>query len=118
MLGGTKALSRDVGEQWVRPTNREKACVSEWKSARGELTGAGTGVAKQFEEAFAAYVGARYALSFSHGTAALMAAYFAAGIGPGDEVITPAVGYIGSYAGALHMGARGRSSATCLGSRC
>ena len=35
-----------------------------------------------------------------------MAAYYAAGVGPGDEVITPAVGYIASYAGALHMGAR------------
>src|ERR1700686_385039 len=42
----------------------------------------------EFEEALAARVGARYAVSFSSGTAALHGAAFAAGIGTGDEVIT------------------------------
>ena len=42
----------------------------------------------EFEEAFAAWVGARYAVSFSSGTAALHGAAFAAGIGSGDEAIT------------------------------
>jgi perosamine synthetase len=42
----------------------------------------------EFEEAFAACVGARYAISFSSGTAALHGAAFAARIGPGDEAIT------------------------------
>lgn len=42
----------------------------------------------EFEEAIAAYVGARYAVSFSSGTAALHGAAFAAGLGPGDEAIT------------------------------
>jgi len=41
-----------------------------------------------FEEAFAGSVGARYAVTFSSGTAALHAAVFAAGVGPGDEGIT------------------------------
>ena len=41
-----------------------------------------------FEEAFAAKVGARHAVSFSSGTAALHAAAFAAGLKPGDEAIT------------------------------
>jgi len=43
---------------------------------------------QEFEEAFAAWVGARHAVTFNSGTAALHAAAFAAGIGPGDEVIT------------------------------
>jgi len=43
---------------------------------------------EEFEEAFAAHAGARHAVSFSSGTAALHAAAFAAGIGPGDEAIT------------------------------
>jgi UDP-4-amino-4,6-dideoxy-N-acetyl-beta-L-altrosamine transaminase len=48
-----------------------------------------TGPAVQgFEEAFAAYVGAKHAVAVSSGTAALHAAAFAAGIGPGAEVIT------------------------------
>lgn len=42
----------------------------------------------EFEEAFAAWVGARHAVSFSSGTAALHGAAFVAGIGAGDEAIT------------------------------
>lgn len=42
----------------------------------------------EFEEAFAAYVGAKYAVSFSSGTAALHGAAFAAGLKAGDEVLT------------------------------
>lgn len=42
----------------------------------------------EFEATFAARVGSREAVSVTSGTAALHAAVFAAGIGPGDEVIT------------------------------
>src|SRR5713101_7320744 len=42
----------------------------------------------EFEEQFAAWVGARHAVSYSSGTAALHGAAFAAGLGPGDEAIT------------------------------
>jgi perosamine synthetase len=42
----------------------------------------------EFEEAFARAAGARFAVAVSSGTAALHAAAFAVGIGPGDEVIT------------------------------
>lgn len=42
----------------------------------------------EFEEAFAAWVGAKFAISFSSGTAALHAAAYTAGLGPGDEAIT------------------------------
>ena len=42
----------------------------------------------EFEEAFAARVGAAYAVSFSSGTAALHGAAFAAGLKAGDEAIT------------------------------
>src|SRR5579871_5055040 len=42
----------------------------------------------EFEEAFAAWVGAQHAVSFSSGTAALHGAAFAAGLQSGDEAIT------------------------------
>jgi dTDP-4-amino-4,6-dideoxygalactose transaminase len=105
LFGGPKALAQPAGERWKRPLLEEKRLI-EAMLDRGELTGAGEGIGKQFEDQFADYIGCKHALSFSHGTAALMAAYYAAGVGPGDEVITPAVGYLGSYAGALHLGAR------------
>jgi perosamine synthetase len=43
---------------------------------------------REFEEAFAVRVGAKYAVSFSSGTAALHGAAFAAGLKAGDEAIT------------------------------
>lgn len=43
---------------------------------------------EHFEKALADYCGVRYAVALSSGTAALHAAYVAAGIGKGDEVIT------------------------------
>lgn len=42
----------------------------------------------EFEQQFAEWVGARYSISFSSGTAALHGAAFAAGLGPGDQAIT------------------------------
>jgi perosamine synthetase len=43
----------------------------------------------EFESALAKYVGAKFAVAVCNGTAALHAAMFALGIGPGDEVILP-----------------------------
>jgi len=43
----------------------------------------------EFEEAFAREVGSAHAVAVSSGTAALHAAVYALGIGPGDEVIVP-----------------------------
>jgi len=49
-----------------------------------------------FEEAVARYCGANYAVAFQTGTAALMAAYFAAGLSPHDAVFAPANTFIAS----------------------
>lgn len=50
----------------------------------------------QFEEMLADYVGSKYAVVFSSGTAALHAACFAAGIAEGDEVIAPTLSFVAS----------------------
>ena len=46
---------------------------------------------EEFERALAAFTGAAHAVVVSNGTAALHAAMHALGIGPGDEVIVPAI---------------------------
>ncbi|HEV2763231.1 MAG TPA: DegT/DnrJ/EryC1/StrS family aminotransferase [Pyrinomonadaceae bacterium] len=43
-----------------------------------------------FEEAFAGYVGARFCVGVSNGTAAIQLALMACGVGAGDEVVVPA----------------------------
>lgn len=57
-----------------------------------------------FERAFAEYVGAPYAVAFSSGTAALHAAMLAAGIGPGDEVITTPMTFAATSNAVLYAG--------------
>src|SRR6266700_657845 len=59
----------------------------------------------EFEEAFAARVDARHAVSFSSGTAALHAAAFAAGIGPGGEAITSPLTFAATANCILYQGA-------------
>lgn len=58
-----------------------------------------------FEEAFASAVGAKHALSFANGTAALHGACFAAELGPGDVVATSALTFSASASCARYVGA-------------
>ncbi len=60
----------------------------------------------EFEEALAAYVGAKHAVSFSSGTAALHGAAFAAGIEPGDEAITTPMTFCATANCVLYQGAK------------
>lgn len=50
----------------------------------------------EFEQKVADYVGAKYAVAVSNGTAALHIACLAAGIGQGDEVITSPITFAAS----------------------
>ena len=59
-----------------------------------------------FEEEFAAFCGARYAIGVDSGTSALELALRAFDIGPGDEVITAANSFIASALGISHAGAK------------
>jgi dTDP-4-amino-4,6-dideoxygalactose transaminase len=59
----------------------------------------------RFEEAFAKYMGARFALAVTSGTAALDCAVAGLGIGPGDEVIVPAYTWWSDYTCVVHAGA-------------
>ncbi len=59
-----------------------------------------------FEREFAAYCRAGYAIGVNTGTSALHLALLAAGIGPGDEVITVPFTFVATAAAVLYTGAR------------
>lgn len=59
-----------------------------------------------FEQKFAAYTGARYAVAVSNCTTALHLAMIVAGIGQGDEVICPSMSYIATANSIKYVGAK------------
>jgi len=61
---------------------------------------------EEFEECFANYVGSKYAVSFSSGTAALHGSVFAADVKNGDEVITTPMSFAASANCILYQGAK------------
>ena len=66
----------------------------------------GTGpVVEQFEDAFAAYVGAPHAVAVTSGTAALHLALLLLDLVPGDEVVTSPITFVGANQVILHAGA-------------
>jgi dTDP-4-amino-4,6-dideoxygalactose transaminase len=58
-----------------------------------------------FEEAFAEYVGARHAVAVNSCTAALHLSLIAAGVGPGDEVVTTPLTFCATANVIVHVGA-------------
>ena len=70
---------------------------------RGDMSG--TGITKQFEKEFAAWMGMKHALGYCNGTESLRGAFWACGLGAGDEIICPGMTYWASCASALSLGA-------------
>lgn len=89
------------GKQWI--DENDIAAVVE--VLRGDWITQGPAI-DRFERAVADYVGAKYAVAFCNGTAALHGACFAAGIGPGDEVITSPITFLASSNCVLYMGGK------------
>jgi dTDP-4-amino-4,6-dideoxygalactose transaminase len=61
---------------------------------------------QEFEEKFAAYTGAQYAVALSNCTTGLHLAMIVAGIGAGDEVICPSMSYIATANSIMYVGAK------------
>lgn len=61
---------------------------------------------ERFEQAVAEYVGAKYAVAISSGTAGLHLAALAAGVGPGTSLITSPITFVASANAALYAGGR------------
>ena len=101
--GGAGAAGRrfiPYGRQWVGEEDIQavvEVLCSDWLTT-GPLV-------EKFEAAVAEFVGAEHAVAISNGTAALHASVYAAGIGPGDEVIVPAMTFAASANCAIYQGA-------------
>ncbi len=93
------------GRQWV--DDDDIAAVVD--VLRSDMLTTGPVVAR-FEKALAISGGVAHATAVSSGTAALHAAYFAAGVGPGDEVIVPAMTFSATANAARLLGATIRLS--------
>lgn len=94
--GGTPVVPAGLKKEWPEITEEDKAAVMAVLE-RGVLTGVYGPEARALEEEWAEYTGSKHALSFNSGTAALHAALFAAGVGPGTEVITTAFSFSATF---------------------
>jgi len=61
---------------------------------------------QEFEDRFATFLGVKHAFAVANGTAALHLACEVLGLGPGDEVLCPALTFVASANAILYTGAR------------
>jgi len=90
--------------RWPDIRSEDRAAVAAVLE-RGVLGGVGAPEMTALETDWAAFVGRSECLLFNSGTAAIHAALYAIGIEPGDEVITTAYTFAGTWQPILHQGA-------------
>ena len=89
---------------WPTFTEEEKKLVLSVLES-GKVSSIAGKMTRTFEQKFSEYIGTRYALAVSNGTAALHTAIAALGIGAGDEVITTPFSFIATATSILHNNA-------------
>ena len=103
LLGGTPVFDKKIsyGHQWIDENDIDAVC----EVLRSNYLTCGPKVT-ELERELARYTGATYAVAVSNGTAALHCACIAAGIQPGDEVITTPLTFAASANCILYCGAK------------
>src|SRR5262245_30793900 len=104
ILGGPKSVTLDQTEalKWPLLTNEDEEAVLR-VLRDGDLSL--HPVTRELEADYRSYFGARYALAHCNGTAALLAAFFALDLQPGDEVLVPSATFWASVVPMLWVGA-------------
>jgi len=102
--GAAPTVPSELLIPWPQITKRDRELVNEVLDS-GILAGAYAPQVKALQEEFARYLGVKYCIAVNSGTAALHMAVAAAGVGPGDEVITSAFSFLASATAAMHQGA-------------
>jgi len=104
IAGGTPVRAPEDRLVFGAPMIGEAEIASVVACLRSLWIGLGPRV-EQLEDAFARYKDAPYAAAVSSGTAAIHLALIALGIGPGDEVIAPAMTFCATVHSIVHTGA-------------
>ena len=104
LFGGPPAVTATNPElfKWPIVTREDEEATLD-VLRRGKMSG--TDITIEFEKEFSAWLGTKYALGHSSGTAALQAAMFGVGLGRGDELICPALTYWASCLQVFSLGA-------------
>ena len=102
--GGTPILERGNFQNWPIITEDDRRLVNEVLDS-GIVAGGTAPQVSALEKEWAEYVGSKYCLTTTSGTAALHMALAAVDVGPGDEVITSAFTFLASASCALHQNA-------------
>ncbi|NPV47809.1 MAG: DegT/DnrJ/EryC1/StrS family aminotransferase [Armatimonadetes bacterium] len=102
--GGQPVVPSGMVQSWPPLTQADREAVLAVFDS-GHLHGTSAPKALELQEKWAAYVGTKYALVTNSGTASIHMAVAAAGLGPGDEVITSAFTYWSTAAAVLHHNA-------------
>jgi dTDP-4-amino-4,6-dideoxygalactose transaminase len=105
IAGGTPVRTRANRLIFGEPVLGEEEVASVTECIRSNWIGLGARV-ERFEQEFARYKGAPYALAVNSGTAAIHLSLAALGIGPGDEVIAPAMTFCSTVHPIVHTGAK------------
>src|SRR6266542_1515906 len=105
IFGGTPAVPRELRHvDWPIVTDEDRQAVLETLSSGKLVSNAEGEVAvRRLEEEWARHVGVSHCIGLASGTAALALALFALGVGPGDEVLVPALSFIASGLAPLHQ---------------
>ncbi len=101
LFGGAPAIEASRHVRWPVLGADDRAAVL-GVLERGVLSGPLAPEVRAFEREFAAYIGTKHAVAANSGTAALHLAVAAAGVGPGDEIITSAYSFVATGLAALH----------------
>jgi perosamine synthetase len=101
---GVERVPEELKRRWpdIRP---EDMAAVQAVLERGVLGGVGAPEMTALENEWAAFVGRSACLLFNSGTAAIHAALYAIGLGPGDEVITTSYTFAGTWQPILQQGA-------------
>jgi perosamine synthetase len=108
LAGGEPVLRSLAPVSWPRTTDADRAAVLSVLESNvlvSEGTGGRTAV-DRLERSWAEFLGVRRCVGVSNGTAAIELALLAHGIGPGDEVVVPALTFVATAMAVVRVGAK------------